>query len=198
LLVPAVLVLYVTLQPIMVFTTRNTLLAGSALAALAAAQDTAQPCSTYTTTVGASTVVVTVTLPASGSAAPASASSGTPTSAGPITFTNPSGSGYNWSTKTYNATGYFSTNLPNTDYSDEALNFLWDQVGPISTGPVTTTVSPTPEPSVYPTPGVFHPLVPSYEPALAGVKLPEGFTWGVASSGVTVFVKILTSHANVI
>jgi hypothetical protein len=39
------------------------------------------------------------------------------------------------------------------------LALLWDQIGPISTGPITTTVSPTPEPTAYPRPGGFHPQV---------------------------------------
>lgn len=33
-----------------------------------------------------------------------------------------------YSTKTYNASGAYSTYLPNNDFSDERLNFLWDQV----------------------------------------------------------------------
>lgn len=75
-----------------------------------------------------------------------------------------------------------STYLPNNDFSNEQLNFLWNQVGPISVGPITTTVSPTPEPTVFPKPNAFHPLVPSYEPSLAEVSLPDDFVWGVAAS----------------
>ena len=56
------------------------------------------------------------------------------------------------------------------------------QVGPVEVGPITTTVSPTPEPSSYPRPGHFHPLVPTYEPDLADVRLPANFLWGVSSS----------------
>ena len=41
-----------------------------------------------------------------------------------ITLVNPTG----YSTKTYNASGAYSTYLPNNDFSDERLNFLWDQV----------------------------------------------------------------------
>ncbi|KAK2757572.1 hypothetical protein FQN54_004541 [Arachnomyces sp. PD_36] len=75
-----------------------------------------------------------------------------------------------------------STYLPNNDFSNEQLNFLWNQVGPISVGPVTTTVSPTPEPTAFPRPGALHPMVPSYEPSLANATLPDDFVWGVAAS----------------
>ena len=51
---------------------------------------------------------------------------------------------------------------------------------------MTTTVSPTPEPSTYPRPGLFHPLVPSYESNLTNAKLPANFLWGVASSAYQV------------
>ena len=79
-----------------------------------------------------------------------------------------------------------TTYLAQTDFSNERLNLLWDQVGPISTGAVSSTVSPTPEPSAYPSPGVFHPLVPSYATNLTNAKLPAGFRWGVASSAYQV------------
>ncbi|KAB2578263.1 Glycoside hydrolase family 1 [Lasiodiplodia theobromae] len=96
-----------------------------------------------------------------------------------LTFKEPVG---NYSTKTYALPAIETKHRSNTDYSDEALAFLWDQVGPISTGPVTTTVSPTPEPSVHPGPGPIHPLVPSYDTNLTNLKLPKGFKWGVSSS----------------
>ncbi|KAL1632565.1 hypothetical protein SLS56_003464 [Neofusicoccum ribis] len=96
-----------------------------------------------------------------------------------LTFGTPSG---NYSTKTYQVPAIETEYRPNTDYSDKALSFLWDQIGPISTGPVTTTVTPTPEPSTYPQPGRLHPLVPSYDRNLTGLKLPKGFKWGVSSS----------------
>ncbi|KKY22264.1 putative glycoside hydrolase family 1 protein [Diplodia seriata] len=96
-----------------------------------------------------------------------------------LTFNNPAG---NYSTKTYALPAVETEHRPNTDYSDQALAFLWDQVGPISTGPVTTTVEPTPEPSVHPGPGPIHPLVPSYDTNLTNLKLPKGFKWGVSSS----------------
>ena len=67
-----------------------------------------------------------------------------------------------------------------TNYSGEDLSKLWEQIGPVAIGPVTTTVSPTK--SVFPTPGLFHPLVPSYEVNLSSVKLPDDFPWGLASS----------------
>ena len=56
------------------------------------------------------------------------------------------------------------------NYTNEELAMLWDQIGPISTGPITTTVSPTPEPSSYPRPGVFHPQVP-------GIFQSKQYSW---------------------
>lgn len=96
-----------------------------------------------------------------------------------LTFGTPAG---NYSTKTYSVPAVETEYRPNNDYSDKALAFLWDQVGPISTGPVTTTVTPTPEPSLLPQPGPIHPLVPSYDRNLTDLKLPKGFKWGVSSS----------------
>lgn len=87
-----------------------------------------------------------------------------------------------YSSRSFNAKATPSTKLVYTDTSDEALNMLWNQIGPVATGIITTTVSPTPEPSSYPQPGPLHPLVPSYEPDLADVKLPSNFRWGIASS----------------
>jgi hypothetical protein len=75
------------------------------------------------------------------------------------------------------------TYLPNDDYSNERLAFLWDQVGPIETAAVTTVVEPTPEPSPFPQPNWVHPLVPSYNNEIDDAKLPDGFLWGVASAG---------------
>lgn len=77
-------------------------------------------------------------------------SSPSPTS---LTFPTPSG----YSTTLYNVSAATTTLTYN--YTNEELAMLWDQVGPISTGPITTTVSPTPEPSSYPRPRVFHPQV---------------------------------------
>lgn len=78
------------------------------------------------------------------------------------------------------------TPFTRTDFSESALLDLWDSVGPIATGPVTSTVSPTPEPSLaaWPQPNAdfFHGLVTSSYPQLANVKLPAGFKWGVSSS----------------
>jgi len=73
-----------------------------------------------------------------------------------------------------------------TDFSNEQLAFLWDQVGSISTAAIHTTVSPTPEPSVYPKPGYLHPLVPAYVSEVESAKLPEDFLWGVASAALQV------------
>jgi hypothetical protein len=74
-------------------------------------------------------------------------SSGTPT------FSQPEG----YQTKVYNVSA--ATTTLSYAYTDEELAMLWNQVGDIEVGPITTTVEPTPEPSAYPSPGVFHPLV---------------------------------------
>ena len=76
------------------------------------------------------------------------------------------------------------THLPNNDYSNERLGFLWNQVGPVAMhSVVTATVQATPEPSSFPGPGEFHLLVASnYQDELADAKLPEGFAWGLSSS----------------
>lgn len=108
-----------------------------------------------------------------------------------ISYPNPTGVSTSYATKSYNASAA-STYLVQTDFSDERLALLWDQVGPIATGPVTTTVSPTPEPSKFASPGVFHPYIPSYEPGLNNVTLPANFIWGVASSAFQ--VEVSRSH----
>jgi beta-glucosidase len=74
-----------------------------------------------------------------------------------------------------------TTHLPNTDYSNERLAFLWNQVGPVATHSVSTTVNPTPEPSLH-GPGAFHPLVSSGYSELSFAKLPPNFAWGLSSS----------------
>lgn len=63
---------------------------------------------------------------------------------------------------------------------------LWNQVGKIATGPITATVEPVPEATAFPRPGSFHPLVPTYDPSLNDVKLPDNFVWGFASSAYQV------------
>lgn len=70
-----------------------------------------------------------------------------------VSFPVPSG----YSIKVYNVSA--ATTTIKYHYSNEELALLWDQVGPISVGPITTTVSPTPEPSSYPRPGRYHPQV---------------------------------------
>lgn len=70
-----------------------------------------------------------------------------------ITFASPLG----YETKVYNAAAASATITYN--YTNEELAMLWNQVGKIALGPITTTVSPTPEPSAYPRPGSFHPQV---------------------------------------
>ncbi|EPE27929.1 (Trans)glycosidase [Glarea lozoyensis ATCC 20868] len=97
-------------------------------------------------------------------------SSGTPT------FSQPAG----YQTKVYNVSA--ATTTISYAYTDEELAMLWNQVGDIEIGPITTTVEPTPEPSAYPSPGVFHPLVASSDPSLESASLPNDFVWGIAAS----------------
>lgn len=96
-----------------------------------------------------------------------------------ISFSAPSG----YSTASWNTSAQ-PTAFNRTDYSPNALASLWDLVGPIATGPVTSTVSPTPEPTSYPQPDAqyYHALVGSAYPATKDLKLPEGFQWGFSSS----------------
>jgi beta-glucosidase len=84
-----------------------------------------------------------------------------------------------------------TTYLPNDDYSNEQLAFLWDQVGPISTAAVTTVVEPTPDPSPFPQPNWIHPLVPSYNKEIEDAVLPDDFLWGVASACEPATLQIL-------
>jgi hypothetical protein len=90
-----------------------------------------------------------------------------------------------YSTTTFNYSAA-STYLPLTDFSNEQLALLWDQVGPVSTASINTTVSPTPEPSTFAKPGWVHPLVPAYVPEVADAQLPDEFLWGVASAAFQV------------
>ncbi|KAK4551840.1 hypothetical protein LTR86_010836 [Recurvomyces mirabilis] len=101
----------------------------------------------------------------------------------PATSTMTPGGSYSTTTFNYSAA---STYLPLTDFSNEQLQFLWDQVGPLETATITTTVSPTPELSEYPKPNFIHPLVPAYVPEVADAKLPDDFLWGVASAAFQV------------
>lgn len=67
------------------------------------------------------------------------------------------------STKVYNVSAAKTT--LSYKYTNEELAMLWNQVGKIEVGPITTTVSPTPEPTAYARPGLFHPevcLVPNF------------------------------------
>ncbi len=80
----------------------------------------------------------------------ANVTSPTPTS---LSYAAPSG----YSSKVYNASA--ATTTLSYSYSDEELAMLWNQVGKIQIGPITTTVQPTPEPSAYPRPGSMHPMV---------------------------------------
>lgn len=109
-------------------------------------------------------------------------------SAGGVTFPEPTGVSTTYSSTTYDVSAA-STTLANDDFSDERLAFLWNQVGPIATGPVTETIEPTPEPSTYGNPsGGFHPYIPSYDTNLSAASLPDGFSWGVASSAFQIEV----------
>jgi hypothetical protein len=80
-----------------------------------------------------------------------------------LDFAAPSG----YSTKTYNVSA--ATTTVKYHYSDEELALLWNQVGSISVGPITSTVSPTPEPSSYPRQGRFHPQVCINTPLLYSI-----------------------------
>jgi hypothetical protein len=88
-----------------------------------------------------------------------------------------------YSTRTFNTSAQ-PTPFNRTDFSPNALASLWDLVGPVSTGPVTSTATPTPEPSVYPQPDgqFYHGLVSSSYPETKDLKLPVGFNWGFSSS----------------
>lgn len=108
-----------------------------------------------------------------------------------LSFPVPSGTSGPYSTTSLNAS-LASTQLAQTDFSNEQLAFLWNQVGPIATGTLNTTVSPTPEPSKFAQPGLLHPLVPSYEAELSGDKLPDTFLWGVTSSSYQIEVNMMT------
>jgi len=118
--------------------------------------------------------------------------------AGGISFPDPTGVSTTYSSKTFDISAA-TTTLANDDFSDERLAFLWNQVGPVATGPVTDTVEPTPEPSAYGNPsGGFHPYIPTYDTNLSAASLPEGFSWGVASSAFQIEVNPLTySHKSI-
>ncbi|PQE24683.1 glycoside hydrolase family 1 protein [Rutstroemia sp. NJR-2017a WRK4] len=85
-----------------------------------------------------------------------------------------------WSTKVYNVSA--ATTTLTYQYTNEELAMLWNQVGSIAVGPITTTVEPTPEPTAYPRPGPYHPLVPTYDTSLNNSSLPDDFIWGLAAS----------------
>lgn len=96
-----------------------------------------------------------------------------------LSFVLPSG----YRTATFNASAE-PTAYNRTDFSPNALASLWDQVGPVSVGPITTTVLPTPEPTAYPQPNgqYYHGLIGSAYPETKDLKLPAGFRWGFSSS----------------
>ena len=103
------------------------------------------------------------------------------TPSGSLPATTAPSSTEEYSTVAFNSSAA-STYLPNDDYSNERLAFLWDQVGPIETAAVTTVVEPTPEPSPFPQPNWVHPLVPPYNREIEDAQLPPDFLWGVASA----------------
>ncbi|KAF3045999.1 hypothetical protein E8E12_010073 [Didymella heteroderae] len=94
-------------------------------------------------------------------------------------FILPSG----YTTSTFNNSAQ-PTAYNRSDFSPNALASLWDLVGPVATGPLTSTASPTPEPTAYPQPNgeFYHPLVGSGYPEAKDLKLPAGFKWGFSSS----------------
>jgi hypothetical protein len=64
-----------------------------------------------------------------------------------LSYAHPSG----YTSSTFNNSAQ-PTAYTRTDFSPNALASLWDIIGPIATGPITSTVSPTPEPTLYPQP----------------------------------------------
>jgi hypothetical protein len=107
-----------------------------------------------------------------------------------ITFPAPTAVSTSYSTTTW-TTELPTTYQANTDYSNQRLAALWQRVGNISTADITTTVSPTPEPSVFANPGLgLHQYVPTYASNLTGYKLPDNFLWGLASAAYQVEVGL--------
>jgi beta-glucosidase/6-phospho-beta-glucosidase/beta-galactosidase len=83
-------------------------------------------------------------------------------------------------TPTQTTQGY---NIP-TDYSEQAWSMLWDQVGPIATPTINTTVIPTAEPTPVPPPYGFSSQITTGN--LSAYQLPKNFVWGVASAAFQV------------
>lgn len=106
-----------------------------------------------------------------------------------LVFGTPAG---NYTTATINKAGVLTTPRPPTDFSDEALAVLWQQVGPVQTGPVTAVQTAVPDttvnaqsPFAQPLANTFglHPLMPSYlGENYSETRLPANFKWGVSSS----------------
>jgi len=90
---------------------------------------------------------------------------------------------FGYTTSTFNNSAQ-PTAYNRSDFSPNALASLWDLVGPVATGPLTSTASPTPEPTAYPQPDgeYYHALVGSGYPEVKDLKLPAGFKWGFSSS----------------
>lgn len=85
---------------------------------------------------------------------------------------------------------FLTTPQPLTDFSAQALADLWQQVGPVTIGPITTVQEAVPEAKIQSpfadprsNPYALHPLMPSYLGAdYSDVRLPANFKWGVSSS----------------
>lgn len=101
------------------------------------------------------------------------------TSSPTLSFALPSG----YTTASFNNSAQ-PTAFTRTDFSPNELASLWALVGPVATGPLTSTASPTPEPTAYGQPDgeFYHKLVGSNYPETKDLKLPAGFKWGLSSS----------------
>ncbi|KAK8187225.1 WD repeat-containing protein 26 [Phyllosticta capitalensis] len=91
--------------------------------------------------------------------------------------------GYTFTTYNYKNVSSPRPSNP-SEYSNEALAVLWDRVGPITEGPVTSVqeAAPGADTETFPQPGVLHGYVPGYVRSVETAKLPKNFVWGVASS----------------
>lgn len=105
-----------------------------------------------------------------------------------LSFDTPTG---NYSTREMKKAAVLTTPRPITDFSDEALAVLWQQIGPVVTGPVTQVQTEVPESAVnvqspfgpQADAWALHPLMPSYlGENYTNARLPSTFHWGVSSS----------------
>ncbi|KAJ9626236.1 hypothetical protein H2203_003868 [Taxawa tesnikishii (nom. ined.)] len=123
-------------------------------------------------------------ISAIGSAASSSAMQSAAPASGNLTFSSLSNFTYtSWTSQAPTPTS--SGQVLTTDYSEQAWSRLWEQVGPVSSLPFNTTVSPTPEPSPVPPPSLsFSSQITTGN--LSSYKLPSDFVWGVASAAYQV------------